>query len=149
MKETILEFMREKAYNPMKYEELLSSLGIKRIKEKKKFLFILDEMEEEGLVIKTKKKKYGVPERMNLIVGRLQSNKKGFGFIIPDGGIVGSDVYVSAEDLNGAMHNDRVIARIIRRSEEGLRNEGEIIRIIKRGNVKIVATLKVVETLVL
>lgn len=142
MKETILEFMREKAYNPMKYEELLSSLGIKRIKEKKKFLFILDEMEEEGLVIKTKKKKYGVPERMNLIVGRLQSNKKGFGFIIPDGGIVGSDVYVSAEDLNGAMHNDRVIARIIRRSEEGLRNEGEIIRIIKRGNVKIVGTFE-------
>ena len=88
------------------------------------------------------RKKYGVPERMNLIVGRLQSNKKGFGFIIPDGGIVGSDVYVSAEDLNGAMHNDRVIARIIRRSEEGLRNEGEIIRIIKRGNVKIVGTFE-------
>ena len=142
IKESILEFMREKAYNPMKAEELLNSLGVKGKKDKKDLLTILEQMEEEGLIIKTKKKKYGVPERMNLVVGRLQSNKKGFGFIISDVGIVGSDVYVSSEDLNGAMHNDRVIARMTKRSEEGLRNEGEIIRIIKRGNEKIVGTFE-------
>ena len=126
----------------MKAEELLNSLGVKGKKDKKDLLTILEQMEEEGLIIKTKKKKYGVPERMNLVVGRLQSNKKGFGFIISDVGIVGSDVYVSSEDLNGAMHNDRVIARMTKRSEEGLRNEGEIIRIIKRGNEKIVGTFE-------
>ena len=142
IKETILEFMREKAYKLMKADELSNALDIKGKKNKKEFLTILDEMEDEGLIIRTKKKKYGVPERMNLVVGRLQSNKKGFGFIIPDAGIVVSDVYVSPENLNGAMHNDRVIARMTKRSEEGLRNEGEIIRIIKRGNKKVVGTFE-------
>ena len=142
VKDKILEFMREKAYNPMKEQELLEVLEIKDPQEKKEFIKILNEMEAEGYIIKTKKRKYGAPERMNLAVGRLQGHAKGFGFLIPDLGTFENDVYVSAEDMNGAMHKDRVVVRLTKRSDSNKRNEGEVIRIIKRGNERIVGTFE-------
>lgn len=142
IKDKILEFIREKAYNPMKEQELLEALEIKDPQEKKEFVKILKEMESEGYIIKTKKKKYGAPERMNLAVGRLQGHAKGFAFLIPDLGTFENDVYISAENMNGAMHKDRVVVRLTKKSDNGKRTEGEVIRIIKRGNKKVVGTFE-------
>ncbi|WP_432665652.1 ribonuclease R [Wukongibacter baidiensis] len=137
-KEILLEFMREQAYNPMLDSELANVFDIKSI-EMGEFLNLLETMEDEGAVIKTKKRRFAVPERMNLVVGRLQSTQKGFGFIIPDNTEL-SDVFVPASDLNGAMHNDRVIARMSKSVGQGKRAEGEIIRILYRANKEIVGT---------
>ncbi|WP_432401584.1 ribonuclease R [Wukongibacter sp. M2B1] len=137
-KEILLEFMREQAYNPMLDSELANVFDIKSI-EMGEFLNLLETMEEEGAVIKTKKRRYAVPERMNLVVGRLQSTQKGFGFIIPDNADL-SDVFVPASDLNGAMHNDRVIARMSKKIGQGKRAEGEVIRILFRANKEVVGT---------
>ena len=59
---------------------------------------LFDEMEEEGYVVKTRKNRYGVPEKMNLVVGKLQGNPKGFGFLIPDDVRI-EDIYVSGENM--------------------------------------------------
>ncbi|SJZ43337.1 ribonuclease R [Garciella nitratireducens] len=142
IKDKILEFMREKAYNPMKTEELFKVLKIKDKAQREEFQNILDEMEREGLIYKTKKKKYGVPERMNLIVGILQGHARGFGFVTPDIGNIETDVYISPEDMNGAMNNDKVIVRLSRKRGEGQKIQGEVIRILKRGNKKIVGTFE-------
>lgn len=132
--------MSEQAYNPMLDIELSNVFDIKRI-DMDEFLNLLDEMEKDGSVIKTKKQRYAVPERMNLVVGRLQSTQKGFGFIIPDNTDI-DDVFVPASDLNGAMHNDRVIARMSKKAGKGKRLEGEIIRIVTRANKEIVGTFE-------
>ncbi|SHK28002.1 ribonuclease R [Paramaledivibacter caminithermalis] len=139
-KEILLEFMREQAYNPMSDSELANVFDIKS-EEMGYFLDLLKEMEEYGQVIKTKKKRYAIPERMNLIVGRLQCSQKGFGFVIPDNNKL-SDVFIPASDLNGAMHNDRVIARIERKIKNGKRAEGVVIRILDRANKEIVGTFE-------
>ena len=49
-------------------------------------------------------------ERMGLIVGRLQMHPKGYGFVVSDKSEV-SDVFIPANLTNGAMNNDKVIAR--------------------------------------
>ena len=137
-KERILEFMREKAYNPMSDNELANVFDVKT-EEIGGFYSILDDMEKRGEIIKTKKNRYAAPERMNLIVGKLQMNAKGFGFILSE--LEGySDVFVAATDMNGAMHSDRVVGRIVRKSADGKKSEGEIIRIIDRANDEIVGT---------
>ena len=84
-------------------------------------------MEEEGLIIKTRKERYGVPERMGLFVGKFQGNTKGFGFVLPDFG--DEDLYIPANAINGAMHGDRVIARLSRHASGDRHQEGEIINI--------------------
>ncbi|HBM81000.1 MAG: ribonuclease R [Clostridiales bacterium] len=135
-KETILQFMRESAYNPMLFKELLTSFNIKK-DEEDAFKKILDEMESEGLIFKTKKHRYGAPERMNLVVGKLQGNSKGFGFVISDDETV-SDVFISQENMSGAMNGDKVIAKILESREEGKSTEGEIIKVLSRANNSVV-----------
>ena len=139
-KERILEFMREKAYNPLLDSELASEFNLKT-EEIGVFYSILDDMEKRGEIIKTKKGRYAAPERMNLIVGKLQVHAKGFGFILSE--LEGySDVFVASTDLGGAMHGDRVVGRIVRKSADGKKSEGEIIRIIDRANEEIVGTFE-------
>jgi len=137
-KEKILQFMREKAYSPLTLEELIDSFSVSG-KQEAEFKDLLSELEGKGEVIKTRWHRYGVPERMNLVVGRLQGHAKGFAFVIPDSEEQ-QDVYIAPADTNGAMHNDRVIARLHSKSK-GARAEGEVIRILERYNVTIVGTL--------
>ncbi|MGF7056663.1 ribonuclease R [Brassicibacter mesophilus] len=135
-KEKIVEFMKEQAYKPMLSEELAQAFNIES-SDYKDFFKILDEMENEGFIIKTHKNRYGIPERMNLVVGRLQGHQRGFGFVVPENKEL-NDVFISAQDMNGALHGDKVVARIISKSNEGRRQEGEVIRILERVNKTIV-----------
>lgn len=139
-KEEVLEFMRESAYNPMLFEELEHDLKIEK-NEKHDFEKMLDEMENEGVIFKNKRKRYGVPERMNLAVGKLQVNQKGFGFVIQDEDTA-PDVYISEENMLGAMNNDRVVAKIIKIGGEGRKQEGQVIKILVRGTGRVVGTFE-------
>lgn len=138
IKERIVEFMRTSAYNPMLEEELAEALGIEK-SDRKIFSNLLEEMTAEGLIIQTRKKRFGVPERMGLIVGRLQGHAKGFGFIISDLPEV-EDVFIPSNLMNGAMNHDRVVARINQVNTSTRRAEGEVIRILERANKEIVGT---------
>jgi len=136
----ILELMKKMEYKPMSEAELLYSLGLE-MKEADVLLKTLMYMEKEGFVVKNKKGKYGLPERMNLVVGRLEGHSRGYAFLIPDDPDK-EDIYISLENLHGAMHNDRVIVRPTYKPAGG-RMEGEVIRILKRANKKIVGTLEI------
>ena len=130
--EKVISFMREGAYKPLKIEELIRELNIEDKQEIKRFHKFIVELEDAGKVIKTRVGGYGVPEKMNLIVGKLQGNQSGFGFIIPDNpAVFTADVFVPANQMNGAMHGDQVVARLIK-GGVGRKSEGEIIRILKR-----------------
>ena len=139
-KERIVEFMTETAYKPMKFEELAVVLDVPK-EDREQFADVLGELEQEGFIYKTNKDKYGLPERMNLMVGRMQGNERGYGFLIPDDDLV-KDVFISADGMAGAMNNDRVIARITAKGTGDKRSEGEIIKILKRANTKIVGTFE-------
>lgn len=140
LQEKILELMKKMEYKPMSEAELLYSLGLE-MKEADVFLETLMYMEKEGLVVKNRRGKYGLPERMNLVVGRLEGHRGGYAFLIPDDPEK-EDIYISLENLHGATHNDRVIVRPTYKPAGG-RMEGEVIRILKRANKKIVGTLEI------
>ncbi len=139
-KQEIMEFMREKTYKPLTAEELVAALNVEDTGEIEQLLALLRDMERRGEVILTRKNKYGVPEKMGLVVGRLQGHAKGFGFVLPDR-FGEADIYISAENMNGAMHNDRVVARRHTRRPGG-KPEGEIIRILERANQQVVGTFE-------
>ena len=136
IKETLLSFMKEEAYRPMDIQELVSVFDISP-DEYKVFKKTLKIMELEGSIVRTNKDKFAVPERLGLIKGRIQSHKKGFGFLIPeeDGE---RDVFIPSSFINGAMNNDRVIVQITRDDVNGKKREGEVIEILERANTKII-----------
>ena len=131
----LLTYMREVAIKPLKIDELIRNLGITDKREIKSLQKLLEEMEQEGKIIRTRYGRYGVPDKMNLVVGMLQGNQAGFGFILPDKEEL-PDVYIPAGQMNGAMHGDHVVARLLKGG--GRSREGEIIRILKRRSPLIV-----------
>ena len=95
---------------------------------------------ESGELVEIRGRRFGLSEKMDLYVGRLQTHPGGYGFVVPErplesGG--GGDIYIPGPHLADAMHGDRVVARI-ERVKEGGRVEGRIIRILERGNTRIV-----------
>ena len=112
IKETILNFMKEQAYRPMDIQELSQVFDIQR-DEYKAFKKCIKSMEREGLIIRNKNDKLGVPERMGLITGKLQVHQKGFGFLIPDEE-GRQDVFIPSSNMNGALNGD--IREVIERA---------------------------------
>ncbi|WP_374709341.1 ribonuclease R [Desmospora profundinema] len=133
--------MLKKAYKPLTAEELLQTFQLEWSAEQDRFQALLHRLEEEGKIVKTRTDRYGVPERLNLVRGRLQGNAKGFGFVIPEEGMpYDFDVFIHGNDMNGAMDSDTVLARIHNHQKDGRRPEGEVVRILKRGRTQVVGT---------
>ncbi|NTY00124.1 ribonuclease R [Deinococcus sp. JMULE3] len=116
---------------------------------------LLDGLVEDGQVIRTRKKTYGLPEAMSLIRGRFQASAAGFGFVIPDSG--GDDYYVPAEQTLEAWNGDIVLVRQEGRgdsrddrgrggSRRGQRGDGNprasVVRIVQRAYRQLVGTLE-------
>ncbi len=137
----LLDFMREKAYKPMTYQELEKHFQIEDADSFREFLKLLNRLEQEGKVLRTRTQRYGVPERMNLLRGRLQAHPKGFGFLIPEEK-GHPDVYIHANDLHGAMNGDTILVRISSKGAAGGKLEGEVVRIVARANEQIVGTFR-------
>lgn len=135
IREKILSLMHDKSYAPMTSEQLLDVFA--GIGSATKFWEELLSLEKNGEIIKTRFDTYGLPEKMGLVAGRFQLTSKGFGFVIPDNKGERSDVFIPPHALNGAMNNDRVLARI-NNDTHGKKPEGEILRIIVHANNKVV-----------
>ncbi len=96
----------------------------------------VEAMVREGLLFKTKKDRYALPEALGLMRGRLQGNARGFGFFIPADGQ--PDVFLPAGAMNGALHGDTIFVRITNREKR----EGEVVRVIAHANDVIVGTFE-------
>jgi ribonuclease R len=137
----VLDFMRELAYKPMTVQELEQSFGLEGADEFKAFVKLLNQLEDEGKIYRTRNNRYGVPERMNLLRGRIQAHPKGFAFLIPDEPDH-PDVYIHANDLKSAMNGDTVLARVTGKGGAGGRLEGEVVRVVQRAITEIVGTFE-------
>lgn len=140
IRERIMELMETKKYKPMLKEELAVFFDIDK-KDIKDFYKVLESLEKEGIIIKTKNEKYALIDNDYLVVGILEGHERGFGFLIPNDK-TREDIFIPAENMNGAMHGDKVIVNVIRRKELGKREEGEVIRILERSKKLIVGTFE-------
>lgn len=141
----LLDFMRETAYKPMTYQELEEHFQIENAADFREFLKLLNSLEQDGKIILTRTHRYGVPERMDLVRGRLQAHAKGFAFLIPDDR-EHPDVYIHANDLKSAMNGDTVLVRISSKSVGGGKLEGEVVRVVIRAVTQIVGVFQNYET---
>lgn len=134
----LLSFMKEEAYKPLTVQELEEMLDITDSDEYKELVKALVTLEEKGLVVRTRSNRYGLPEKMNLIKGKVSAHAKGFAFVLPEDSSL-DDVFIPPSELNTAMNGDTVLVRLSTESG-GTKKEGAIIRIIERSIQKIVGT---------
>ena len=133
----ILALMRERVHHPAGVRELLQLLKVGR-DERATFKRQINSLVASGDLIQIRGHRFGLPEKMDLYVGRLQTHPAGYGFVVPERPLDGGgDIFISPPHLNEAMHGDRVVVRI-ERIKEGGHVEGRIIRILERSNTWLV-----------
>src|SRR3989475_8995530 len=136
-REQALALMRERVHHPAGMRELLQVLKVPR-DERTSFKRHIKSLVASGDLIHIRGHRFGLPEKMDLYVGRLQTHPAGYGFVTPERPLeAGGDIYISGPLLNEAMHGDRGVVRI-ERIKDGGRAEGRIIRILERANQAIV-----------
>lgn len=134
----ILTYMKDEAYKPLTVKELEAEFEIDDASAFKELVKALVYMEEKGLVVRTRSNRYGLPEKMNLVRGKVSAHAKGFAFVIPDESGL-DDIFIPPHEIHGAMHGDIVLARVASTSY-GARREGTILRIVERSVKEIVGT---------
>src|ERR1041385_1172162 len=122
-RDQVLALMRDRVHPPAGMRELLQLLKIPR-DDRTSFKRHIKSLVASGELIHIRGHRFGLPEKMDLYVSRLQTHP-------------GGDIYISGPMLNEAMHGDRVVVRI-ERVKEGGRAEGRVIRVLERANERIV-----------
>jgi ribonuclease R len=137
-REQILTLMRDRVHHPAGMLELIQILKVPR-DDRTSFKRQVKALVGAGDLIQIRGHRFGLPEKMDLYVGRLQTHPAGYGFVTPERPLepAGGDIYISGTHLNEAMQGDRVVVRI-ERIKDGGRAEGRIIRILERANEWIV-----------
>src|SRR5205085_5367919 len=136
-RDQVLDVMRERVHHPAGMRELLQILKVPR-EERATFTRHVKSLVSSGDLIQIRGHRFGLPEKMDLYVGRLQTHPAGYGFVTPERPLDnGGDIYISGPLLNDAMNGERVVVRI-ERIKDGGRAEGRVIRILERANSSIV-----------
>lgn len=126
MKEKILEKL-DNVHEAKTLIEINDLLGLRTAEELKNLEDTLNVLIDEYLLFKSKKNKYILLKNCPSIkIGKLSVNKKGFGFVLLDNE---EDMYIPGDKLNGAIHEDIVMAEAV---NEGEKKEGHIIKVLKR-----------------
>ncbi len=132
-REYILQMMVEQGM-PLEFGRLCRLLDI-GAHEEEPFQRRLAAMARDGQVMQNRRDAWLVPERLDLVSGRVQGHADGYGFLVPDEG--GEDLFLPAKEMEKVLHGDRAIARVVGTDRRG-RPEGKIVEVTERANRRIV-----------
>lgn len=139
--------VKSKITRPMQFRELMRQLRL-RPEDRRLLKRVLADLVIKGEVIKTRGNRFGLPEKMDLEIGRFEAHPQGYGFVIPERK-GRPDIYISARSRLDAMHGDRVAVRVTpppsRKKAVRMKREGVIVRILERSHTRIVGTYEVPE----
>ncbi len=101
---------------------------------------LLKTLVADGSLVMVGGRRVTLPDRVDVVTGRLQGHAGGFAFVLPDTP-QGADLFIPESARAGAMHGDRVVARVERRRPDG-RAEGAILEILERRSAQVVGQLR-------
>ncbi|MBS0543609.1 MAG: ribonuclease R [Proteobacteria bacterium] len=132
-REYVLDILADRGV-PMPFPALAEALDIQP-HELEHFDRRLRAMERDGQLIRNRRDAYLLPDKADLIKGRVEGHPDGFGFLRRDDG--GPDIFIGARDMREVLHGDRAIVRISGVDRRG-RPEGRIVEVLERANKRVV-----------
>ena len=120
----------------MKVSELARAIGVNEV-QRRDFRNQIKLMAGEGTLVRLRGGRYGLPDEMNSITGIFNGHPNGYGFLTPEKNDHERDIYISPKCTAGAMHKDKVIARIESHNSSG-RSEGRVMQILERSTTSLV-----------
>ena len=138
-RDEVLRALREDVRRPATARDLVRTLRVPR-EERAAFKRHLLALVDTGDLVRQRGHLFGLPGRTDLVAGTIHTTASGVGFVSRDGQ-PGDDLFISPGALGGAMHGDRVSARVERRTERG--DEGRVVEVLSRRYQRIVGRLEV------
>ena len=137
LREKIIKLLR-KSDKALSIYEIKEQLKIDKIEDIKLLNESLQVLEDDLVVYHTNKHKYMLLESSHLKKGVMHVNKKGFGFVEVEG--MTEDIYISQDNINGAIHGDIVLVEITSK-KKAKDLEGRILRVVKRSVTKYIGEI--------
>ncbi|MDP2196667.1 MAG: ribonuclease R [Rhodocyclaceae bacterium] len=132
-REYILQVLTEQGV-PVAFERLCELLDIADF-EREPFSRRLGAMAREAQLLQNRRNDWLIPDKADLLKGRVQGHPDGFGFLVRED--KGPDLFLSEKEMAKALHGDHVIARIVGMDRKG-RPEGKIVEVTERANRQVV-----------
>ncbi len=137
-KQELLKFFKEEADRPVMDVDVAKFLKVEGA-DVGALVGLMDELVKEGSLIMTKKRKFAVPEHFGLVNGKLMMTTKGYGFVSVTGKRE-DDVFIPPSSLGGAMHQDKVLIKVVESTLDPQKKEGTVVQVVERANWNIVGT---------
>jgi len=132
-RELILELLKD-SDAPLKREQIAQAFGITDEDALEGLRRRLRAMERDGQAVYIRNGSYGLPERMDLMKGKIIGHRDGFGFFRPEEG--GKDLFVDQKQMHTVFHGDTVLAQ---HSTFGRgKRDARIVRVVEFGKAKYV-----------
>ena len=128
MREDILEVLG-KSDGALSIYDIQDKLSLNTVDQVKELSEELRKLEEDVLIYHSNKNKNMLLEKSQLRKGLMRVNKKGFGFVEVEN--MDDDIFVSSDNMNGAIHDDIVLVEITSKMHLD-RLEGRILKVLKR-----------------
>ena len=125
----------EKRGAPASHRSLCRELGVEGDEQQEALMFRLKAMIRDGQLLQNRKNAFALISKLDLIKGRVQGNKDGFGFLIPDDG--GEDLYLSPREMRQLFDGDRAVVRESGTDNRG-RKEGQLVEVMERNTTQLV-----------
>lgn len=133
-REYILEHLKEVGC-PTSLNQLYTALGLEIEPEQSALLYRLKAMVRDGQIMRDRRGRYCLLNKLTLVPGRVVGHPDGYGFVIPDDR--SEDLHLSPREMRKVLHGDRVLARQMNRGYRG-RIEGAIHEVIEHVNTQLV-----------
>lgn len=121
----------EEVQKPVSFSELVEAMDVLDDEDRTDGMIRrLRAMVRDGQLIKNNAGKFGLPDKMDLIKGRVIGHRDGFGFVAREDG-KGDDLFLSPRQMRKALDGDIVLVRIMGLNSRG-KEEASIIQILER-----------------
>jgi len=128
-REYILQLLTE-AGCPVDADALAEQLKITD-DERELFQRRLGAMQRDGQLMLNRKRLLCLPDKLDLIKGRVEGHPDGFGFVSPDED--GDDLFLSPKEMHRVLHGDKVLVRVAGFDRRG-RREAKIVEVLEHVN---------------
>ncbi|MCU7366960.1 ribonuclease R [Pantoea stewartii] len=125
----------EKREKPASREELAQEMNLQEEEHLEALRRRLRAMERDGQLVFTRRQCYALPERLDLLRGKVIGHRDGYGFLRVEG--QKDDLYLSAEQMKFCMHGDVILAQPLGADRKG-RREARVVRVQEPRNNQIV-----------
>jgi ribonuclease R len=132
-REFITQYLEE-INRPVSFNHLLQTFNLRSDEEKEGLRRRLIAMSRDGQLMSNRRGSYALVKKLELIRGRIQARRDGYGFLIPDD--ASADIFIPAREMRAVFDGDIVLVRVTNPQER--RHEGVIVEILERNTHQVV-----------